>query len=444
MFGVYLILFERDWKWGAPIFLVGAVWAVVITFVLVPYLWRSSGDGSGPVLRTYKQINYYCLEGETHGEMLAFVLRNPLVLLGRVFDKMTLSTLWRILLPLGVVLPFLAPDWLLIVLPSVVIMLMSCYDLRKMTGWYTASILPALFSAVAVGLDRRSERHARWLAGGLVCTTILGFALFSHAPLGAKYEPSLYAFTPHHRLAAQVVAAVPDDARVAAQDPYVPHLAHREHIYMYPWIAIGLDKVDYVLLDRNANPYPLSPSRRDRAIDDLVADTRFIVAMEADGIYLFHREGVPLPAYSLGQVADGTMKLDRVEVAIRDEEGFYQVTAQEPLALGAGQHVRVSLYWEALSDLKAERTISIRFADASGALVAQRDSMPGQGKKPTSWWQEGWRIRDVYYLTLSPQAQVGPGGLDILIYDTYSSEAVLWEDGSAVLRVVDVEMESSP
>jgi hypothetical protein len=213
---------------------------------------------------------------------------------------------------------------------------------------------------------------------------------------------------------------------------------------MYPWIAIGLDQVDYVMLDRKANPYPLSPSRRDRAIDDLVADTRFVVEMEVDGIYLFHRGGAPLPAYSLGQVADETMKLDRVEVAIRDEEGFYHAIAQAPLALRPGQHVRVSLYWEALSDVDAERTVSIRFADASGALVAQRDSMPGQGKKPTSWWRKGWKIRDVYYLTLSPQARVGPGELDILVYDTYSSETVLWEDGSAVLRVVDVEMQSSP
>jgi hypothetical protein len=115
--------------------------------------------------------------------------------------------------------------------------------------------------------------------------------------------------------------------------------------------------------------------------------------------------------------------------------------------LRPGQQVRVSLYWEALADpgpprSHAERTVSVRFADVSGALVAQHDNMPGQGKKPTSWWREGWRIRDVYYLTVSPQARSGRGGLDVLVYDTYSSEAIPWDDGSTILRAIEIDVGS--
>ncbi len=438
MAGVYLLLFERDWRWGVLLVLIGGAWALVVTFAVVPAFELPRG---GP--RVYSQINTFCLEGDTYGEMLAYLGRNPLLLFQRMFDRQGLLALWRVFMPLGLVLPFLAPDWLLMVVPWIVLMLMSCTDMRKMGGWYMASILPGLFAAVAVALNRRSERVARWLVVLLVCAAIAGFVLYSPAPLGGKYDPARYLVTDHARLAARVVDAVPDDARVAAQDPYVPHLSHREHIYLYPWVTIGEDSVDYVLLDRHLNSYPLQPHKMDSAIDDLVADTRYVVEMEADGIYLFHRQGTPLPAFSVDRVVDGTMRLDRVEVAPQHEDGFYQATVQEPVKLQRGQQVRVSLYWEALAAPNAERTVSVRMVDAWGGVIAQHDNMPGQGKKPTSWWREGWEIRAVYYVTVpagTELAQPGPGGLDVVVYDTYSSEAVPWDDGTEVLRVCRVEL----
>jgi uncharacterized membrane protein len=438
MVGLYLVLFERDWRWGLPVALVGGAWALAVTFWVVPAF---EPPREGPVL--YSQMNTFCLEGDTYGEMLAYLARDPLLLFRRMFDRQGLLALWRVFLPLGLVLPFLAPDWLLMVVPWIVLMLMSCTDMHKMTGWYAASILPGLFAAVAVALSRRSERVARWLVVLLMCAAIVGFALYSHAPLGGKYDAARYVVTDHARLAARVVDAVPDDARVAAQDPYVPHLSHREHVYLYPWIAVGEESVDYVLLDRQLNAYPLQPYQVERVIDDLVADIGYVVEMEGDGIYLFHRQGTPLPAFSVDRVVGGTMRLDRVEVAPLQEDGFYQATAQEPVKLQRGQEVRVSLYWEALDAPDAERTVSVRVVDASGAVVAQHDNMPGRGKKPTSWWREGWEIRDVYYITVpdgAGLAQAGPGGLDVLVYDTYSSEAVPWDDGTAVLRVCRIEL----
>ena len=56
---------------------------------------------------------------------------------------------------------------------------------------------------------------------------------------------------------------------------------------------------------------------------------------------------------------------------------------------------------------------------------------------------EGWEIRDVYYITApagTEHAQPGSGGLDVLVYDTYSSESVPWDDGTEVLRVCRIEL----
>ena len=138
------------------------------------------------------------------------------------------------------------------------------------------------------------------------------------------------------------------------------------------------------------------------------------------------------------------MALRRVEVAILSSDGLYRTVDQSMVEVKPGQQMRVSLYWEALDAVRAERTVSVRVAGPSGALVAQYDTMPGQGKKPTSWWQEGWRIRDVHYLAVSPEAQPGSATLDVLVYDSQSQDIVPYEDGSKVATVCDVAVLPQP
>jgi uncharacterized membrane protein len=435
MTGLYLILFQSDWRWGVPLVIVGAAWAIVITLWVIPVF--TPGESS-----LYPQLYYFGLSGDSYQEIIRNALTDPWIFLRRMFDPAGLQAIWRILLPVGLVLPFLAPDWLVVVVPSVSYMLMStAQGMHRLEDWYMASVLPGLFAAIAVALGRLPERWARWLTMGLLGTTIIGYLSFSHAPLGAQYDPERYQVTAHHRLATRAVNMVPDDAKVATQDPYVPHLSHREHIYLYPWIPTGLEDIDYLLLDRHLHPYPLQPHEMEARIDDMIADISYLIEWEADGIYLFHRGGEPLPAFDVDATVGGSMHLDRVEVAVCDKDGVFHTVAQEPVRLEQGQKVRVSLYWDALYTPNAERTVSIRIADASGALVAIHDNLPGQGKKPTSWWQEGWKIRDVYYLTISPQAQVGQGSLDVMVYDTFSSETVPFEGETEILRLCQVTID---
>jgi hypothetical protein len=166
-------------------------------------------------------------------------------------------------------------------------------------------------------------------------------------------------------------------------------------------------------------------------IDDMVADRAFVVAREADGIYLFHRDGPPLPSFPVEMVAGETMFLERVDVAVMDQWGGYQPSEDQPVPVSPGQRVRVSLYWTALDAPGAERTVSVRMADSTGALVAQYDNLPGRGKKPTSWWEKGWQIRDVYYLDVASHAPPGPARIDVLVYDNVSGETVPFENGGA-------------
>jgi hypothetical protein len=134
------------------------------------------------------------------------------------------------------------------------------------------------------------------------------------------------------------------------------------------------------------------------------------------------------------------MLLDRAEVALLEAGGLFRTAIEEPVEILPGQAMRVSLYWHALEALNADRTISVRILDADGQLVGQSDHAPAQGRKPTGVWQAGFEMRDVHYITLSPQAQPGRGNLELVIYDSISGEVSMFDDGADSLHLVEIEV----
>ena len=54
----------------------------------------------------------------------------------------------------------------------------------------------------------------------------------------------------------RVLAAVPPEVAVSAQDPYVPHLSLRPRVFVFP---VGIDKSDYALVDLDDYPWRKLP-----------------------------------------------------------------------------------------------------------------------------------------------------------------------------------------
>jgi len=203
MVGLYLILFERDWKWGVPIVLIGVAWVIGVSLWVIPLF---AGPQSDPDI--YPQLYYFDFLGDSYSEIVTNLRRDPLLLVRHVFELERAGALLRAFLPLGLVLPFLAPSWALLCLPTMAYLLISNEPrLYRLETWHLATVLPVLFAAVGVGLGRLSGRWARWATGLLLATTIAGYLLYSPAPLGGTYEPVLYDVTEHHRVAAKIVDA---------------------------------------------------------------------------------------------------------------------------------------------------------------------------------------------------------------------------------------------
>ncbi|MCA9981111.1 MAG: DUF2079 domain-containing protein, partial [Anaerolineales bacterium] len=154
MVGVYLVLFRRDWRWGVPLAALGAIWAVGVTFCVLP----SIGLGE-PVCQFAQQdssqLNAFTQWRDSQDSGIAVVilnvLRQPLAVLSHMFDADGLAALGRVLLPVGLFLPFLGGDFLLLAGPTVAYLLLSSSPtLHQLRDWYMGSVLPVLFTATAV------------------------------------------------------------------------------------------------------------------------------------------------------------------------------------------------------------------------------------------------------------------------------------------------------
>jgi uncharacterized membrane protein len=419
MVGMFLLFFKRDWCWGLPIALAGLVWFFGMLLVVIPAL----ADGS------YFQLGYYAEWGNSIGEIAKSILTHPGQTLQHMFDRSSIKALWRLLLPLAVILPFIGAEYLLIILPLVALMLLSNEPaMHKLQRWYLAPVLPVLFAAVAVGIGRLTEIFSRWAAVALLVATLIAYGLYSQAPLGGRFEPERYRRSENQDLLWELIKQIPEDATVVAQVAFSTPLALREQIYVYPWFDPVEDSADYFVMGRSNFSYPFDEFEINWEINNLIAEPQLTIIEEVDGFYIFQPRGQPLPSRMINAVAEEAIKLEKVEVAVTNQDGRYQTVSHEPLTFKQGQQLRITLYWRALASSNDNRTVSVRIIDSGGALAAQHDMQPSEGSRPTSWWEPGWNFRDVYYLTLSPEFTPGPASLDLLLYDSVTQDRVNFGD----------------
>jgi len=66
--------------------------------------------------------------------------------------------------------------------------------------------------------------------------------------------------------------------------------------------------------------------------------------------------------------------------------------------------------------------------------------MPVDGSRPASWWQPSWKIRDVYHLNIDPNASLGPASLDLVLYDSFAQERILFDGNDWAVRLLEVNI----
>jgi Predicted membrane protein (DUF2079) len=189
-------------------------------------------------------------------------------------------------------LPILAPARLLMALPFLAQNLLSTTPEQSSIAFhYALELVPFVFYAALGGADRvvaqfgvapdRFSGH-RGLAAVLLAVSLL----FHGRP--EMWHLRQYRMTPHLSRLAATVEAVPREAAVATQHVILPHLTHREFIYLFPGLGPGpAIRAEYVILDRRLDRWPAGPSFEDEIAR--LPGKGYTLLSEQDGILVFRR-----------------------------------------------------------------------------------------------------------------------------------------------------------
>ncbi len=95
-----------------------------------------------------------------------------------------------------------------------------------------------------------------------------------------------------------------------------------------------------------------------------------------------------------------------------------QAPAQAP---NPSQGTDLTLYWKRVGAISTDYTVFVHILDGNGEVVAQKDQEPREGASPTSLWEDGEVVVDLYNLVLPADAR-GPFRVEMGLYQTQTGE----------------------
>lgn len=86
--------------------------------------------------------------------------------------------------------------------------------------------------------------------------------------------------------------------------------------------------------------------------------------------------------------------------------------------------VPVTLIWRSAGPIDVSYTVFVQLIDARGQLIAQSDSLPAAGQRPTTGWRAGEYLIDEHSLQFNAAAGPGPARLIVGLYDARTGARV--------------------
>jgi len=82
-----------------------------------------------------------------------------------------------------------------------------------------------------------------------------------------------------------------------------------------------------------------------------------------------------------------------------------------------GETLRITLFWQPLQTIQPNLVVFVHILDPQGALVAQHDGVPDEGRRPTPFWQPGIVVSDTHSIVLPSDLAPGEYTLSVGMYD---------------------------
>lgn len=442
-FGVFICLIQRRWWFGLALALFGLLWGALLLQYVIPS-FRPSEFGTGyyyfgSALVSAGRGRYDYL-GHSLLEIVSTVLTRPDIVLQHLLIPPKFEFVLHLLVPVAFV-PLIGAEVGILMLPTLGYSLLSDYAFQySIRSKYTAPLLPFLYFALAIGLQRilrwkNSGRElevpyrARQWALAVLILAASGVSYYLHAPgpLARHFEQEPYVLNEHTAIGYAVMRAIPDDAAVVAQTELAAHLSERKYIYEFPSIP-DYRQADYLFADTTRLWYGFHRGSWDRWL----ATGYFEIVAEQDGYFLARRRA---PTHSL-RIQYGN------QVTLL---GYTLVTTD---TLHGGQELQPIVEWQANRTPDTRYRIVVRLVDRQGHLWAEQDREPQDGNLPTTRWEVGKPVGDQYTLRLPPTMPAGDYQITIAVREAGNYLEAYDERGNqlgteATLATVRIEKNKS-
>ncbi len=240
-----------------------------------------------PTMSDSKQFGY----ASAYAAVVRSPWRIPIALVTPVLKLRTTLLLFAPFL----LLPLVSPLAILIAPVAIERFLSSSPNHWSTIFHYWAPVAPVLGMGAADGLRQISrtigERWsqaaaARVLRGCVAACVVLSAILPGHQPLWRLFRVEHYRATNVQRMGKTMVAMIPPDAAVVAQAAIVPHLSHRDHLFVLDAIA---PDAEYVIAADRLDPWPLESLDELRALVDARRARGYRPIAEQDGWIVLRR-----------------------------------------------------------------------------------------------------------------------------------------------------------
>jgi len=316
MFGIYLILIEKQLRTGLITALIGVGAFAVITQTVM--LSLRGGEG-------YQHIamGSFGAFGNSISEIIINAIKNPLLVLKTILQPIKLANAFMFFLPL-LFIPFLAPAILIAILANFGVGLLS----ESITHvsymlFYISPSIPFIFYGFIKGWPRFLvflERFPIWenrvkrsnnidsaAMAAVLSTLLIANIFFGPSPISLQFwfkdlrpapfktqdfHYSVYNITDHHRISDEFCNLIPESAIVSAPHFLHPRLLKKKGAMIFPQLENfdGTLRAEYVLFDKTNNGLKKgSPSFFTQLDFDLVEkDTeKWKLVSSKEGYYLY-------------------------------------------------------------------------------------------------------------------------------------------------------------
>jgi uncharacterized membrane protein len=258
MMGLYMAVIQRRHKSGAIVTAFSVFWFTMANFVIIPVFSLEDDN-----IHLYRYQNF----GDTTAELIFTILTRPDLILQEIFagDK---KFYWIRLTTPTAFTALLDPLTLLLATPSLLINTLSTYPPTYQLDRFhsSAPIVPFVVVASINGVARLVTFAApkfRYVKPPFLQNSLLAMILivtfayqiqFGHTPIGRYFNWPVV--TRHHQKVEALLAQIPAQAAVAAQNNLAPRLSQRQWIFILPKLAQHGQQAEYIAFDMQGDLIP--------------------------------------------------------------------------------------------------------------------------------------------------------------------------------------------